>query len=348
MAHELSFTNGVADFFAVRQSAWHREGTLLDEAPSFDQALEIAKLDYEVTKLPTFRQVGPAEAPDYVQSDLAFVTYRADRAIELGMVGKDYTVVQNRDAFAALRPLVDEGILHLETGGVLREGADAWLLGRFDIERFGPVVREVFADEVLPYVCIAANHNGRRGNLVALTPIRVVCANTMGFMEGSASEADSIKVRHTGDAEARTIEAAERLVGGIIERYETVAQAYRTLKGFYLDQAMLRELVIEPAIGPHPTKRHGWNPEARMAEAVVVRWERKAAEIERLWSEGKGHTGDGSAWEAYSGLVEAIDHNEELFPRRGGVYRTQQLMDGELRRMKDRAMGRLLAAAEAR
>lgn len=220
---------------------------------------------------------------------------------------------------------------------------------------FGPIAREVFADEgILPYVGIATDHTGSRGNFLALTTIRWVCANTLGVDEARAARVEQngerderlVSIRHTGDAEAKHVEAAQKLLGGVIERAEAVAAAYRTLKGFYLDEAMFRELVLLPAIGVHPTQRDEFNPDAKLAENVVERYERREREITRLWHEGKGHVGDGSAWEAYNGLVEAIDHNPSLFPSRSGVYRLGSLLTGDLRTKKERVRNTLVAAAE--
>jgi phage/plasmid-like protein (TIGR03299 family) len=358
MAHELSFTTNeqgtqTADMFSVLETPWHQEGTLLTEHPTLDRAIEVAHLDYRVEKLPVTITLPTVDGTDTYekQSDVAFVTMRMDRQIELGSVGPQYQVVQNVDAFrATVGPLVDEGVLLLETGGVLRNGADAWILGRFDVTRFGPIVREVFADEVIPFALVKVNHSGRRNNEIALTPIRVVCANTLGMAEREidGGHGKAASVRHVGAAEARMVEAAQNLFGGIIERYEIIATQYRALKNFYLDEAMFRELVIEPALGAHPSQRKGWNPEARQADVVIERYETRVAEVSRLWTAGKGHAGDHSAWEAYNGLVEAIDHNAELFPTKSGVYRTQALMEGTLRDQKQAALVELVGAAERR
>jgi hypothetical protein len=67
-------------------------------------------------------------------------TANAVTMFELGIVGPQYESLQNRDAFQVIEPWVDRGVLHLELGGVMRDGADAWLLGRFDLDLFGPVV----------------------------------------------------------------------------------------------------------------------------------------------------------------------------------------------------------------
>lgn len=354
--------------FSVNLTPWHREGHVLTEAPTFEEALKLAGHDYTVEVRPTFRQIVTGEftrqdgtkavQTDYVENRDAKVTVRTDTQKELGAVGGWYTPIQNRDAFGVLCPLIDQGIAAPETGGTLRDGADAWMLVKFDIERFGPTVREVFGDELVPFGLIANNHSGRRGVLLQLTPIRVVCANTLGMTEarggvGNADEGESVDgrtivVRHTASVEAKVTEAAERLFKGVLDRYEVIAQQYKLLKATHLDTALFRELVIKTA-APDPRDNPKFNPEAMMAKSVVERWEKKAATLTRLWTEGKGHTGDQSAWEAYNAVVEAVDHDVDgLWPLRGGVYRTQALLQGEYGRTKDRVLTKVVAHAAGR
>lgn len=362
MAHELQFTNGTADFFEIgaRRSAWHREGVLLEQPPeTIEEAAKLIHADYTVEKRPTRYSCPTPDGDTYEkESAIAFVNVRTDTGAELGAVGPHYQVVQNVDAFkATIGPLVESKILRLETGAVLRGGASAFMLGRLDDQRFGPIAREVFAAEkIMPYVGIATDHSGARGNFLALTTIRWVCANTLGIDEARAikiekdgAERDEklVTIAHRGDAEAKHVDAAQRLLGGLIERAEVVAKAYRTLKGFYLDEAMFRTLVIEPAIGLHPESRPDFNPDARMATSVVDRWEKRERAITSLWTNGIGNVGDRSAWEAYNGVVEAIDHDRDLFPARSGVYRLGALLTGELRAKKDRVRSGLMAAATA-
>jgi len=348
MAHELHITDGVANFFEVgpARSAWHREGHLLPTAPTLDQAIDVAELGYEVERVQTFREILTPDGPVYVQSR-AFITRRTDTGVELGVVSANYVPVQNRDAFRAIEPLLDAGVLTLETGGVLRKGADAWLLGRFDLTRFGPVCREVFADEVVPYALVAANHAGRRGILLALTPIRVVCANTLGAAEDRTTQGtdQSITVAHTGAAHAKVVAAAERLFAAIVERHEVIARHYRLLKATILSEAEFKALVLD-VLAPDPRAHAQWMPDARMAESVIARCERKRDEVTRLWTAGAGHSGEPTAWFAYNASVEAVDHRPDLFPTRSGVYRSASLLDGTLKSLKHRVLENLLAFAE--
>lgn len=189
---------------------------------------------------------------------------------------------------------------------------------------------------------ISNNHSGRWNACVALTPIRVVCANTLGYAErrGDQGVDRMIKVSHTGDAATKMVGAASTLLADLIERFEAVATQYRRLKATHLPETAFTKLVLDE-VAPDPRNRPDFNPEARTAELVLNRAERKRAELRRLWDEGAGHTGDRSAWEAYNAAAEAIDHNAELWPNRAGAYRTASLMDGNLLRLKQNVLANL-------
>jgi phage/plasmid-like protein (TIGR03299 family) len=343
MAHELEFINGMASFFSVNQTAWHGEGTLLTTAPTFDEALALANLSYTVEKRPTMYQCTTDDGDTYVKtSESAFVTVRTDTQQELGAVGSNYVPLQNVDAFRVLEPLLDTGVAQLETGGVIRDGADAWLMVKWDLSKFGPVTQDVFGAEVLPFGLLANNHNGRRGIVLQDTNIRVVCANTLGFAEGSTER--RIMVKHSAQGMDKLIDAAQTMWHGIIDRYETLAEQYKLLKETMITQDQFEALVLD-AVAPHPVKDPKFNPEARLAEVVVERAERKRNALQTAWAGGQGHTGEPSAWFAYNGAVEVLDHNRDLFPTRGGSWRTASLLDGALKQTKDRVLSNLLAVA---
>ena len=343
--HQLQFRDGKASFFSVNETPWHREGTILTAAPSLDEAISLANLDYKVEKRPTMFNCTTPDGDQYVKiSTSAFVTVRTDTQQELGAVGPTYQPVQNTDAFRVLEPLLDTGIATLETGGVLREGGDAWLMVRWDLKRFGPVTQEVFGSEVLPFGLIANNHNGRRGILLQDTNIRVVCANTLGFAERAAER--RYVVKHSSQGMDRLIAAAQDLWHGVVDRYEVLAQQYDLLRRTMLTAQDFERLVLDP-IAPDPRKDPKFNPEGKLADTVVARADEKRSTLTALWTGGRGHTGEPSAWYAYNAVAEALDHNRDLFPNRGGVWRTTSLIEGGIRKMKDEVLGGLVAFASA-
>jgi phage/plasmid-like protein (TIGR03299 family) len=343
MAHELVFdATGTAQAFSAGGiTPWHREGKVLSGHPGYEEALQLVGFGYPMEKVPYFRKL-----PDgtMVESRTAYHVFRPDTKTVLGNVGSDYEVVPNEVAFAPLKPLVDQGVLRLETGGVLRDGADAWLMGRWDITKFGDVAKEVFQGEgLLPYATVMANHSGRRGILLGSTTIRIVCANTLGAAERDGASR-WVQVNHRGDAQSKLFEAAHEMFGRVVQNFELVARQYRLLMKTTITPGIFRKLVLD-VVSPDPRQRRDWNPEAKMAEAVVARHERKVAEVTRLWHSGKGHTGEPTAYYALNAAIEAIDHNRDLFPTRAGCYRTASLLTGELAAMKARVTDGLVAFA---
>jgi phage/plasmid-like protein (TIGR03299 family) len=343
MAHELdSRADGTGAVFSVRQTPWHREGTVLRDAPTLEEALQVGGLDFEVEVRPLFVRSEPVpDVPSftYVPAGNAAATVRIDCGSVLGIVTDRYQPLQNRDAFGVLEPLLDAGLASLETGGALRGGRDVWMLVRFNVT--SPIVREVFADEVIPYGLISNNHSGQRKVMVQETPVRVVCANTLSLALGDRSRA--LGVRHTASVEARTVEAARQLWSGLIERYERAARQYQVLKARHIDAALFRRLVLDVA-SPISPKLAGGNltPRQEGARSRVVA---RRLRIRELWTEGTGHSGDLSMWEAYNAVAESIDHDAQLWRVRGP--RTAALLDGRLREIKGRVLANLLSAARS-
>lgn len=131
---------------------------------------------------------------------------------------------------------------------------------------------------------------------------------------------------------------------GVVERFETIARQYRLLMGARLTDEAFDRLVLD-VVAPDPRLDPRFNPEAKLAEVVVERAMRKRTEVRRLWFDGKGHTGEPSAWFAYNGAAEALDHNRSLWPTRAGAWRTASLLDGELGRMKNKVLDNLVGYA---
>ena len=344
MSHELVFTNGKAlCFSAGRVTPWHGEGHVLDGHPSYHEAMQLVGFNYPMEKLPYHR---PLPDGTTVQSNEAYYIFRRDTQKILGSVGSQYEIVPNEVAFAPLQPLVDQGVLKLETGGVLRDGADAWLLGQWDLSKFGDVAKDVFGGEgLLPYATVMANHSGRRNILLGCTTVRICCANTLG-----AAERDGISrwsaISHRGDAQSKLFEAANEMFSRVVERFELISAQYKRLMATTLTPGIFRKLVLD-VVAPDPRQKKTWNPEAKMAAAVVERHERKVRDVTRLWYEGKGHTGEPTAWFALQGSIEAIDFDKQLFPTRAGCYRTASLLTGELAAMKNRVTDGLVEFAMA-
>lgn len=197
MAHMIMETDQM--FSANRVKPWHYEETkehvkLIQEAPTSEEALIAAGLDWNVVS-----------APVYQENGLLIPGYKAnvrdkDNSV-LGIVSSRYRVVQNKEAFSFTDALIGDtefGEVRYETAGSLCNGKKVWLLAKMP-------TRKILDDDVEPYICFANSFDGSGAVQVCATPIRVVCANTMNLALNTAKRKWSTK--HIGDMQSKLEEA---------------------------------------------------------------------------------------------------------------------------------------------
>ncbi len=189
MAHE------VETMFSVRQVPWHGLGKVLDYAPDSEQALIQAGLLWGVEKRELFLGNGQ-RVPD------TFANVRMTDNKVLGIVGSQYRIIQNREAFMWTDSLMGEGAVY-ETAGSLREGKRVWLCAKL------PKPINLVGDQTDLYLMFTNSHDASSAVKVAVTPIRVVCQNTLTYALKGAQRTWSI--RHTSGAKDRLDQAAQAL-----------------------------------------------------------------------------------------------------------------------------------------
>lgn len=184
----------VESMMYVREKPWHGLGVRVEEAPTSKEALELAGLNWTIEGKPVYDSFGN-EITGYKAN-----TRSSDNKV-LGIVGNRYKVVQNAEAFEFTDSLVGEGITY-ETAGSLLGGKKIWLLGKMP-ERF------IVGDKFEPYVCFTNTHDGTGAVKVCMTPIRVVCNNTLNMALSSAQR--SWSAVHRGNISQKLEEARETL-----------------------------------------------------------------------------------------------------------------------------------------
>ncbi len=215
MAHNLNFNEetGKHSFFSVQQKAWHGLGQIVEGYPTSSEALKFAGLDYTVAKRKLFTfdneneaanedleiKIPEIEVPNY------FATIRTDNETVLGVVGKDYEVVQNIDAFSFFDANVGGDGIQYETAGALGKGERIFITAKL------PNYIKVGNDDLIEqYLFLATSHDGGGSITAAFTPVRVVCNNTLNAALRNCSNA--VKIRHTANAKER-LEEAHKLMG---------------------------------------------------------------------------------------------------------------------------------------
>ena len=184
----------------VREKPWHGLGTRVEEALTSGEAIEKAGLDWNVIPCPVFddRHI---QIQGYTAN-----TRDKDNAV-LGIVGSRYSIVQNKEAFDFTDALIGEGMKY-ETAGSLRGGRQVWLLGKMP-------QTEILGDKLDPYVCFTNTHDGSGAVRVCMTPVRVVCNNTLNFALSTAKRKWSCV--HKGNIQGKLSEARQTL--GLMDLY---------------------------------------------------------------------------------------------------------------------------------
>lgn len=185
----------VEKMFSVRQVPWHNLGIIVEDAPTSADAIRLAGLDWEVNQEPIYLANGTEIKGRYAN-------VRSSDGSPLGIVGDKYKIVQNTDAFAFTDALLGEGVKY-ETAGSLKDGKVIWLLARM------PEDIEILGDKVAPYMVFTNTHDGSGAVRVTMTPVRVVCNNTLNAAMRGAKRVWS--ARHTGSITSKLDDAMQTL-----------------------------------------------------------------------------------------------------------------------------------------
>ncbi|MDE6567879.1 MAG: DUF945 domain-containing protein [Lachnospiraceae bacterium] len=181
----------VESMFYVREAPWHGLGTRVEGALSSREALIAAGLNWNVVQKEIHTKDGfPVKG--------YYANVRDSDQKVLGVVTGRYQIVQNREAFAFTDGLLGKGVRY-ETAGSLKEGKRTWILARL------PKQYRLLEDKIVPYLVFSNSHDGSGSIKVAMTPVRVVCQNTLNFALSNASRIWC--ANHTGDMERKLEDA---------------------------------------------------------------------------------------------------------------------------------------------
>jgi phage/plasmid-like protein (TIGR03299 family) len=250
MAHNLNLnekTNQYS-FFSVKEKAWHGLGQIVDQYPTSKEALEFAGLNFTVEKRPLFtydteNQNADEETgikiPEITVPNFQ-ATIRTDNDCVLGVVGKDYEIVQNVDAFSFFDAIVGGDGIQYETAGALGNGERIFITAKL------PGYIKVGNDDLTEkYLFLTTSHDGYGSITAAFTPIRIVCNNTLNA--ALKNHSNCIKIRHTANAKER-LEQAHRLMGisnNMAQEMETIFNRWTKVR---INDKQVRALIQKALI----------------------------------------------------------------------------------------------------
>jgi len=186
MANELDFSNAQANFAHKGEKAWHGLGQQLEAGQSIEVWAKAAGLSHTVERSTVQYEANGLLLPHAGRD----VLYRSDTNAPLGVVGKDYNIVQPADVLDFFARLAENNNFELETAGALSGGKRIWAMAKVND---GATI--VGQDVVKPYVLLATSYDGTLATTARFTSVRVVCSNTLGY--ASAESGDTVRINHS-------------------------------------------------------------------------------------------------------------------------------------------------------
>ena len=250
-------------------------------ATTAQEAIEQAGLNWEVQPIELF--TGELQSVDSHKG-----IKRADTGEILGVVGKNYTPIQNTDAFAFFDTIVEEFGAKYRYGGEIKGGKRIFLQAQlnhhdFEIGNGG--------DQISTYITLANSHDGSGSFKAFFTPIRLFCANQLNRALKHAQT--TVSLRHTMSIDSRYQEAMQvfNLSVGAIDEFRVKAEY---LNNKLVDVKMVNQLIDSIL-------------DIDAGDEISSRKQNNKEQIIELFENGKGNYGQ-NAWHLYNGVTEWVDH----------------------------------------
>jgi phage/plasmid-like protein (TIGR03299 family) len=315
MSHEI--TESDTPIYA-KVPAWHGLGTVLPFAPTPEEALTAAGLEWWVEQCPMYciRELGTVGANTEtvripVESHLANI--RSDTGDILGVVTDGYQPYQNKELAQFILNVSEKNkdLIEIESAGSLKGGRKVWFLARTkSLIELGEGEKDV----THPYIMFSNGHDGSNALWVMPTMVRVVCNNTfvwaMREAEDMEAKGQSIAFRHTSSIHDR-VEDARGVILNAINGVDAYANAAKVMAGTSIggtgDVLDFFKDVYQTHWGLIPTQPKDKTEERqyKRAKDTVAKW---LTNYENPRNTGSGL--GGTAWAGLNAITEWADHDK--------------------------------------
>lgn len=323
------YEDGSAAFFTNREVAWHKLGIVTPNALTAEEALRTAQLDWQVIK--TDKPVGclvptkEGTGAEMITFEDKFMTYRYHpkhgKAESLGVVGNRYTPVQNLEAFSFLNYVADESGAVFETAGSMNNGRKVFMTMKM------PEGLQIGGQDAIDLYLMAWNtHDGTSAFNVLVTPIRVVCQNTLSIAIRNAKS--SYSLRHTPNVSGK-IQAAREALGitfKYTEEFEKMAESLISQDMTDKEFARLVEKVF-----PLDEESQRAKTMAENARDIVL----------GLWKAPTQANIANTKWAAYNAFTEYSDWASPLRGKNQETLRAERIITGAGDRFKNKVLALL-------
>lgn len=295
MAHELEIgSNGEVAFALRGEPAWHGLANVLfdeNEHVSTSAMLESAKLNNWNVRLESLPM--PEGYRNTTENQLVVRNNPFDGEPDvLAVVGKKYKVVQNEALFAFGDGILDGGATW-ESAGSIKGGKVVF--GSLVVPREFVLDPQGANDKTKTYLLVHTSHDGSTAVQANITPVRVVCQNTLNMALKDSKQ--SFKIRHTSTVEGR-IDEARRVLGLTFDHMDAFEAMAQELFATEITNDKFTKLITDL----YPEPEDG-------AKVAKTRWEDKIDMLQSLYLTGPTNANiTGTAWGALNALTERIDY----------------------------------------
>lgn len=310
----LNTKTGESAVFVVGQSAWHQKGLRFDNALTAEQAIQAGGMDYKVG-------LEEIDLPSGAYSEYYQANVRKDTNAILGIVGPRYEPIQNADAFTFFDELVsrDEAVYH--SGGVLGIGERIWVQAKM------PSYIRVGKDDLTEvYVTLTNSHDGLGAMKALVTPIRVVCQNTL--RAALKNNSGIVSIRHTSSADEKLKEASKLL--GITSKFATeMEDAFNRMAKTKVSKTTVEDFL------------EAFFPMGKEKPSIRTLNNREAFLTTLETGVGQQDIKQMSGWKLYNGYTRFLEDGLKM-----DDYAVAQLLDGNLHSKRQNAFNHIMALAK--
>jgi phage/plasmid-like protein (TIGR03299 family) len=354
-------------FLGRREPAWHGLGTTFPADAEMSPAEGILRVngDYHVQKLPLVVHLpdGVTLASDKV-AIVRYPTHDDGSYHVLGYAGPDYEVVQNIELGFMLEDLAKEW--PLETVGVLNQGRDIFIT--LDAGSAG-----VGGEEIRQYFLLANSHTGGKSLKVALTPVRVVCQNTL--IAGTSAASIISALPHTINLRAE-VNFRIDLIANMRRSQLRLLESFEAMARFKVDADQAKEIITAAYPMPKPPAKkllgdvlvndqammQGLGDDKKLALSILTtkneataEYEYKIKRVEQFREAAKERVDAindqflqiaGTAWATWQGVTETECYRNSD-GKDGSTAASQSILFGERGQAMARSYNRAMAIIEA-
>jgi len=299
MAHALEIgDNGEVAFASLREPAWHGLGTVFENEVSTADMLSLAHLDNWNVRLADIDL--PARSHRNWFGVVRTNPFDGENDV-LGVVGQRYQVVQNEDLFQFGDALLDGG--RWETAGSIKNGTVVF--GSLALDREIVLDPSGVGDKVNTYLLVHTSHDGSVAIQASVTPVRVVCQNTLNMALHNVKQSYKIRPTQTAEGKVQAAREALNLARTYLDEFDVLAQQ---LIETTITAQQFNDLIL--AVYP--------KPDQDASKGAKTKWDNKFDTIASIYTGPTNYMIAGTAWGALNAMTERLDW-----------YRTSRTSNGE-------------------